>query len=360
MCNVSQVFVQGKGPSKIFVLRAEGGELVGFIAGGPPLGITKDAFDEETIEVYAFHVLPAYSHFAEFHKLLWRAFSLWAQRVAWKSKDEGSTKEEPNKKYKKAVCMLYEYHPAVTRFFCKHPIMKLSSDHPELDSNKEACLPHRCYTWDLMQVKRIEPWELAQTEHQTCMRQFVEKSGMVTLLKILTEQSGYDPLLNFSSIIKSQMEDFGSKVWMSSELVQLTDPELPREYIDFGNKESYWNEVTQCNIQPLVCSATSIPSPHPFFSCFFTSLLLRIVIFVVILPPSASNRILLQTKVCCRHRSCSVCPTQPARLLIFCCRPPQLNILIASPTYPFMTKDRVVGLEQITPNHQEYRFPSPN
>ena len=189
----AEVYIQEHGPTKMFILRAEGGELVGFIAGGP--GRTPDAFDEETLEVYAFHVLPAYAHFAEFHKLLWRAMSLWAQRVAWKVK-EG----EESKKYTKAACLLYEYHPAVLRFFCKHPTMKLHADHPQLDDLKTQSLPHRCYLWELKDVKRIEPWEISQTEHSLCMKQFLEKSGMVTLLKLLTEQSGFDPVKNFEYV----------------------------------------------------------------------------------------------------------------------------------------------------------------
>ncbi len=127
----AEAFIQAKGPMKMFVLRAEGGELVGFLVGGP----SKD--NEDVAEVYAMHVIPAYSHYAEFHTLLWRAFSLWAQRVSWKEEDKtktaGSTDDVPSvKRYKQAQACLYEYHPAVLRFFCKHPLMKLSEDHPDI------------------------------------------------------------------------------------------------------------------------------------------------------------------------------------------------------------------------------------
>ncbi len=41
-------------------------------------------------------------------------------------------------------------------------------------------------------VKRIEPWEISQTEHATCVAQFLEKNGLLTIWKSLAATSGWE------------------------------------------------------------------------------------------------------------------------------------------------------------------------
>jgi hypothetical protein len=115
------------------------------VIGGPPL--IKDAYggDDDVVEIYALHVLPAYAHFAELYTVLWRAFALWAQRVSCTPNDEDAQPEI--KRYKRGAFFAYEQHPAVRRLFSKHPIMSGYSDHPEADAMESNCIPHRCYMW---------------------------------------------------------------------------------------------------------------------------------------------------------------------------------------------------------------------
>jgi hypothetical protein len=127
-------------------------------------------------------------------------------------------------------------------------------------------LKHRCYQWELEKVRRIEPWEISQTEHDVCMEEFASKSGMQICLRKLAELTGFDPLKAAAESpeknIRQEMIDFGQELWGSFKPIKLTDKGPAQIYVDFNDDESFWDTLIESNINPLHSASSQAVLPR--------------------------------------------------------------------------------------------------